>query len=94
MTLKSWGFRNGQPDWERRSVVEEGVPLVDIRNALKYGEATKQDKDTDIVYDHKSAVYFVDDKCDLIKMKYEDYDRQKKCLMYSHEGKTYKIYIY
>ena len=26
-------------------------------------------------------------------MKYEEFDKQKKCLRYSHEGKIHKIYI-
>ena len=77
-----------------KTVKDAGIiPVVDIRNAWKDGEATKQYKDTNIVYDYKGAVYYVDDKCDLVKMKYEGYDKQKKCLRYSHEGKTYKIYI-
>jgi hypothetical protein len=69
------------------------TPVVDIRNCWKDGEATKQYKDTDIVYNYKGDVYYVDDQCEMHKMKYEGYDKQKKCLRYSHEGKIYKIYI-
>jgi hypothetical protein len=69
------------------------IPIVDIRNCWKDGEATKQYKDTDIVYDYQGNVYMADDRGKLHKMTYEGYDRQKKCLRYSHRGKIYKIYI-
>jgi hypothetical protein len=74
------------------------IPVVDIRNSWKDGEETKQYKDTDIVYNYKGDVFYVvldrdsEDGVKYVKMKYEGYDRQKKCLRYSHEGKVYKIY--
>lgn len=69
------------------------APIVDIRNCWKNGEATKQYKDTDIVYDYQGNVYMVDDSGKQHKMLYEGHDRQKKCLRYSYKGKIYKIYI-
>ena len=69
------------------------IPIVDIRNCWKDGEATKQYKDTDIVYDYQGNVYMVDDKGGQRRMHYEGYDCQKKCLRYSYKGKTYKIYV-
>jgi len=68
-------------------------PIVDIRNCWQDGEATKQYKNTDIVYDYQGNVYFVDDSGKQRRMLYEGYDCQKKCLRYSYKGKTYKIYI-
>jgi len=72
-------------------------PVVDIRNMWKDKEETKQYKDTDIVYDAKGGVYFVelDDNGEPVnvKMDYKGYDKQKKCLRYAHKGKIYKIYI-
>lgn len=68
------------------------VPVLDIRNCWKDGEETKQYKDTDIVYNYKGDVYYVDDKGKNRKMKYKGYDKTKKCLRYSHDGKIYKIY--
>ena len=67
-------------------------PVIDIRNMWKDGEETKQYKDTNIVYNYKGDVYYVDNSCEKHKMKYMGYDKQKKCLRYSHNGKTYKIY--
>ena len=82
------------------------IPVVDIRNCWKDGEATKQYKNTDIVYNAYGEVYHydfvsvIDNKTgeakiewQPVKMKYEGYDRQKNCLRYSHNGKLHKIYV-
>ena len=80
-----------------RTVKEAGIaPVIDIRNMWKDKEETRQYKDTDIVYDCRGNVYYVDwqdGKLVKIKMKYEGYDSKKKCLRYSYKGKIYKIYI-
>ena len=69
------------------------IPVIDIRNCWKDGEETRQYKDTNIVYNYKGDVFYVDEKGEKQKMKYEGYDRQKKCLRYSYDGKIHKIYI-
>jgi hypothetical protein len=69
------------------------LPVVDIRNCWKDGEATKQYKDTDIVYNYKGEVFYVDNQGKLHKMRYKGYDGGKKCLRYEYGGKIYKIYI-
>jgi len=69
------------------------IPIIDIRNMWKDGETTKQYKDTDLVYDYRGNVYYIDGQGQQRKMRYEGYDRQKKCLRYSYKGKIYKIYI-
>ena len=68
-------------------------PVVDIRNMWKDNEKTKQYKNTNLVYNAKGEVFYVNDDCVEIKMKYEGFDKQKNCLRYSHKGKVYKIYI-
>jgi len=68
------------------------TPIVDIRNCWKDGEVTKQYKNTDMVYDYKGNVFFVDTCGNQHKMIYEGYDNQKKCLRYSYKRKIYKIY--
>jgi len=67
-------------------------PLIDIRNMWR-NETTKQYKDTNIVYNAYGEVFYIDEKNEQNKMKYKGYDKQKKCLRYSHNGKTYRIYI-
>ena len=82
------------------------IPLIDIRNMWKDGEGTRQYKDTNMVYNAYGEVFHYDyvevtdvesSKKSLewqpVKMKYEGYDKQKKCLRYSHKGKIRKIYI-
>jgi len=69
------------------------TPIIDIRNCWKDGDETKQYKDTNIVYNYRGDVFYVDDKGEKQKMKYEGYDKQKKCLRYSHGNKIHKIYI-
>lgn len=44
------------------------VPVTDIRNCWKDGEETKQYKNTNIVYNYKEEVFYVDDKGENIKM--------------------------
>ena len=76
-----------------KAIKEAGiVPVIDIRNMWKDAEETKQYKNTNMVYNYKGDVYYVDDNCEKHKMKYLGYDKQKKCLRYSHNQKTYKIY--
>jgi len=72
---------------------KETTPVVDIRNMWKDKEKTKQYKDTNVVYNAKGEVFYIDDAGIEIKMKYEGFDKQKNCLRYSYEGKVYKIYI-
>jgi hypothetical protein len=69
------------------------VPVVDIRNCWKDVESTKQYKNTDIVYNYKGEVFYVDKKGQMRKMRYKGYDSMKKCLRYEYGGKIYKIYI-
>ena len=77
-----------------RSIKGAGIiPVIDIRNCWKSGEETKQYKNTDIVYNYKGDVFFIDETGKQQKMKYKGYDKQKKCLRYSHEEKIYKIYV-
>lgn len=71
-------------------------PIIDIRNLWKNKEQTLQYKDSDIVYDYKGTVYmskYVGQEIELIPMKYEGYDKVKKTLRYSYEGKKYNIEI-
>lgn len=64
-----------------------------LATAEKMSKKQSNIKDTNIVYNYKGDVYFVDEKGIDQKMKYEGYDKQKKCLRYSYEGKMHKIYI-
>jgi hypothetical protein len=69
------------------------IPVIDIRNCWKDGEETKQYKKTDMVYNYKGEVFYINEKGEQQKMEYEGYDKQKNCLRYSYKGKIHKIYI-
>jgi hypothetical protein len=69
------------------------TPIVGIRNSWKDGEATRQYKDTDIVYNYKGEVFYVDGKGGIHKMLYRGYDCTKRCLRYKYKENMYKIYI-
>jgi len=56
-------------------------------------DTTKQYKNTNIVYNAKGEVFYVNDELENVKMKYEGYDKNKRCLRYSYNKKKYKIYI-
>ena len=69
------------------------LPVIDIRNMWKDPDTTKQYKNTNIVYNAKGEVFYVNDELENVKMKYEGYDKNKRCLRYSYNKKKYKIYI-
>jgi len=76
-----------------RTIKEKDIaPVIDIRNMWKDGESTKQYRETNIVYNARGEVFIIDEQGEQQKMKYEGYDRQKKCLRYSYNNKRYRIY--
>lgn len=66
-------------------------PIIDICNKWKDGERTRQYKDTDIVYDYKGNVYYINDRLEEIPMVYMGYDRNRDALRYKYENKIYRI---
>jgi len=77
-----------------RTIKNAGIkPVIDIRNMWKDGEATKQYKDTNMVYNYNGDVFYVDNQGEQHKMAFEGYDRQKNCLRYSYNGKMKRISI-
>lgn len=80
-----------------KEIKNSGItPIVDICNHWQDGEETHQYKNTNIVYNFKGDVFYCEysgGKTENVKMKYEGYDKTKKCLRYSHNKKIYKIYI-
>lgn len=72
---------------------EKGIkPIIDIRNHWK-NEDTKQYKDTDIVYTYDGKVSIVNDKGEIISLKYLGYDKIKNTLRYGYQNKVYSIDI-
>ncbi len=67
-------------------------PVIDIRNQWK-GDQTKQYKDTNVVYTCDGKVSIVDEKGNMISLKYLGYDKIKNTLRYGHQNKIYSIDI-
>ena len=57
-------------------------PVIDICNHWKDGEETRQYRDTDLVYDYKGSVWYVDEKGKRKKMSYKGYDKSTDSLRY------------
>lgn len=68
-------------------------PVIDIRNQWKDGEETKQYKDTNLVYTYDGKVSIVEEKGEIIPLKYLGYDKIKDTLRYQHKNKVYSIDI-
>ncbi len=68
-------------------------PVIDIRNLWKDGEATKQYKDTNIVYTYDGKVSIVNEDGEIEALKYLGYDKVKNTLRYGHNNKVYSIDI-
>ena len=67
--------------------------VIDIRNLWKDGEATKQYKNTNIVYTYRGEVGKINDKGEFEKLKYIGYDKIKNTLRYGYKNKMYSIEI-
>lgn len=84
--------------YDAKSTIEEikdyGIkPVIDIRNMWGKSEPTKQYKNTDIVYTYDGKIFIVDEKRELISLKYLGYDKIRETLRYSCGQKVYSIEI-
>ena len=67
-------------------------PIVDKRNMWSNKNETRQYKETDIVYDVKGNVFYIDDiTLKPMPMKYIGYDKDRDALRYEYKGKIYRI---
>jgi len=73
---------------------KEISPVIDICNHWKDGEATKQYKDTELIYTYDGKVSIVEQKTgEITPLKYLGYDKVKETLRYGYNGKVYSIEI-
>ena len=70
---------------------ENIIPVIDIRNCWKDGEETHQYRDTNLVYNYKGDVWYVEENGEKIKMQYRGYDKGTDSLRYGfHPGRNDK----
>ena len=60
----------------------EIAPIIDIRNCWKDGEATRQYRNTNLVYDYQGNVWYVKEDGSLEKLLYRGYDKGTDSLRY------------
>ena len=70
--------------------------IIDIRNCWKDKETTKQYQDTDLIYDYKGSVWYVDENGKQIKLVYKGYDKRTDSLRYGfkpqyHDKRIFRI---
>lgn len=76
---------------------EDGiVPVIDICNKWKDGEETHQYRDTDLIYNYKGDVWYVNEKEEKIRMSYKGYDKSTDSLRYGfppqrHDKRIFRI---
>lgn len=76
---------------------EKGIkPIIDIRNCWKDGEETHQYRDTNLVYDYKGTVWYVEETGKKIELSYKGYDKSTDSLRYgfkpqNHDNRIFRI---
>ena len=70
--------------------------IIDIRNCWKDGEETHQYKDTNLVYDYKGTVWYVDEDGEKTELTYRGYDKSTDSLRYGfkpqkHDKRIFRI---
>ena len=80
-------FMLGDRGYDSTALIEwledqEIKPIIDICNHWKDGEETKQYRDTDLVYNYRGDVWYVDDNGKKIKLQYKGYDAGTDSLRY------------
>ena len=71
-------------------------PIIDIRNCWKDGEETHQYRDTQIVYNYKGTVWYVEDNGEKTELLYRGYDKATDSLRYGfkpqkHDKRIFRI---
>lgn len=72
------------------------VPIIDIRNCWKDGEETHQYRDTNLVYNYKGEVWYVEESGKKTELLYKGYDKSTDSLRYGfkpqeHDSRIFRI---
>lgn len=72
------------------------TPVIDIRNCWKDGEETHQYRDTQLVYNYKGEVWYVEEDGTKTKLCYKGYDKSTDSLRYGfkpqkHDKRIFRI---
>ena len=80
-------------EWLRRKEIS---PVIDICNHWGNGDKTRQYRDTDLIYNYKGDVWYVDENGKQIELICKGYDRRTDSIRYgfkpqAHDGRIFRI---
>lgn len=72
------------------------VPIIDIRNCWKDGEETRQYRDTNLIYNYKGDIWYVEEDGTKTPLLYKGYDKSTDSLRYGfkpqkHDKRIFRI---
>lgn len=72
------------------------TPIIDIRNCWKDGEETRQYRDTNLVYNYKGTVWYIEKDGSRTELLYRGYDKSTDSLRYGfkpqrHDKRIFRI---
>ncbi len=80
-----------------RQLEKKGItPIIDIRNCWKDGEETHQYRDTNLIYNYKGTVWYVEEDGERTELLYKGYDKSTDSLRYGfrpqkHDKRIFRI---
>lgn len=85
--LETCRYFLGDKGYDSRKIIErlEGkriTPIIDIRNCWKDGEETRQYRDTNLVYNYRGTVWYVEENGSKTELIYKGYDKSTDSLRY------------
>lgn len=99
--LESCRYFLGDKGYDSGRLIErlEGkgiTPIIDIRNCWKDGEETHQYRDTNLVYNYKGTVWYVEESGNKTELIYKGYDKSTDSLRYGfkpqkHDKRIFRI---
>lgn len=99
--LEECGYFLGDKGYDSSKIItwleKKGItPIIDIRNCWKDGEETHQYRDTQLVYNYKGEVWYVEEDGTETKLSYKGYDKSTDSLRYGfkpqkHDRRIFRI---
>lgn len=80
-----------------RQLERKGItPIIDIRNCWKDGEETHQYRDTNLIYNYKGTVWYIEEDWSQTELLYRGYDKGTDSLRYGfkpqkHDKRIFRI---
>ena len=99
--LEGCSYFLGDKGYDSGSIIRQlegkGItPIIDIRNCWKDGEETHQYRDTNLVYNYKGTVWYIEEDGSRTELLYRGYDKSTDSLRYGfkpqkHDKRIFRI---